>query len=50
MPATAVAAATGGETSNTNATWTVTAYAIDRASAWDTRWSDHAPVVVDYAI
>lgn len=29
---------------------TVTDYAIDRASAWDTRWSDHAPVVVDYAI
>jgi exodeoxyribonuclease-3 len=29
---------------------TVTNYAIDRASAWDTRWSDHAPVVVDYAI
>lgn len=29
---------------------TVTSYAIDRASAWDTRWSDHAPVVVDYSI
>ena len=29
---------------------TVTNYAIDRASAWDTRWSDHAPVVVDYTI
>jgi exodeoxyribonuclease-3 len=29
---------------------TVKDYAIDRASAWDTRWSDHAPVVVDYAI
>lgn len=28
----------------------VTSYAVDRASAWDTRWSDHAPVVVDYAI
>lgn len=28
----------------------VTNYAIDRASAWDTRWSDHAPVVVDYNI
>ncbi|MFB9309220.1 exodeoxyribonuclease-3 [Agromyces hippuratus] len=26
------------------------AYAIDRADSWDTRWSDHAPVVVDYAI
>lgn len=23
-------------------------YAIDRAASWDTRWSDHAPVVVDY--
>lgn len=29
---------------------TVSDYAIDRATAWDTRWSDHAPVVVDYAI
>lgn len=29
---------------------TVTEYAVDRASAWDTRWSDHSPVVVDYAI
>lgn len=29
---------------------TVTDYAVDRASAWDTRWSDHAPVVVDYSI
>jgi exodeoxyribonuclease-3 len=29
---------------------TVKDYAIDRASAWDTRWSDHAPVVVDYAL
>ncbi len=29
---------------------TVKDYRIDRASAWDTRWSDHAPVVVDYAI
>ncbi|WP_207454639.1 exodeoxyribonuclease III [Desertivibrio insolitus] len=28
----------------------VTAYAVDRASAWDTRWSDHAPVVVDYTV
>ena len=25
-------------------------YTVDRASAWDTRWSDHAPVVVDYEI
>ncbi len=29
---------------------TVTNYTIDRADAWDKRWSDHAPVVVDYAI
>ncbi len=29
---------------------TVTDYAIDRAPSWDTRWSDHAPVVVDYAL
>jgi len=29
---------------------TVTSYAVDRAPAWDQRWSDHAPVVVDYAI
>ena len=28
----------------------VTAYQIDRAPSWDTRWSDHAPVVVDYTI
>lgn len=25
-------------------------YTIDRAASWDTRWSDHAPVVVDYEI
>ena len=25
-------------------------YTVDRASAWDTRWSDHAPVVVDYTV
>jgi len=25
-------------------------YAIDRAAAYDQRWSDHAPVVVDYEI
>lgn len=25
-------------------------YTIDRAAAYDQRWSDHAPVVVDYAI
>jgi len=29
---------------------TATGYTIDRADAYDTRWSDHAPVVVDYAI
>ncbi|HLP23537.1 MAG TPA: exodeoxyribonuclease III [Microbacteriaceae bacterium] len=23
-------------------------YTVDRANSWDTRWSDHAPVVVDY--
>ncbi len=25
-------------------------YSIDRAAAWDERWSDHAPVVADYAV
>lgn len=25
-------------------------YVIDRAASYDTRWSDHAPVVIDYAI
>ena len=25
-------------------------YAIDKAGSWDTRWSDHAPVVIDYEI
>ncbi|ERK71797.1 MULTISPECIES: exodeoxyribonuclease III [Leifsonia] len=25
-------------------------YAVDRAAAYDERWSDHTPVVVDYAI
>jgi exodeoxyribonuclease III len=29
---------------------TVSSYAVDRAPAWDQRWSDHAPVVVDYAL
>jgi exodeoxyribonuclease-3 len=29
---------------------TAVAYVIDRADSWDSRWSDHAPVVVDYAI
>lgn len=28
----------------------VTNYAVDRAAAYDERWSDHTPVVVDYAI
>lgn len=28
----------------------VTGYAVDRAAAYDQRWSDHTPVVVDYAI
>ena len=27
-----------------------TGYRVDRADAWDKRWSDHAPVVVDYEI
>ena len=29
---------------------TVTGYRIDRAPSYDTRWSDHAPVVADYDI
>ena len=29
---------------------TVQNYTVDRAAAWDQRWSDHAPVVVDYLI
>lgn len=29
---------------------TVRSYAVDRAASYDTRWSDHAPVVVDYEI
>jgi len=29
---------------------TVAHYVIDRAPSYDTRWSDHAPVVVDYDI
>lgn len=29
---------------------TVVDYAVDRASAYDERWSDHTPVVVDYAL
>ena len=28
----------------------VTGYTVDRAPAYDQRWSDHSPVVVDYAI
>ena len=28
----------------------VTDYRVVRAPSWDTRWSDHAPVVADYAI
>lgn len=27
-----------------------TTYTIAKAPSWDTRWSDHAPVVVDYAL
>jgi len=29
---------------------TVKNYAVDRADAWDKRWSDHSPVVVDYLL
>jgi exodeoxyribonuclease-3 len=29
---------------------TVETYAVDRAESYDTRWSDHTPVVVDYAL
>jgi exodeoxyribonuclease-3 len=28
----------------------VTEYRVVRAPSWDTRWSDHAPVIADYAI
>jgi exodeoxyribonuclease-3 len=28
----------------------VTDYRVVRAPSWDTRWSDHAPVIADYAI
>jgi exodeoxyribonuclease-3 len=28
----------------------VTQYAVDRAESYDTRWSDHAPVVAGYNI
>lgn len=29
---------------------TVVDYTVDRAAAWDQRWSDHTPVIVDYAL
>jgi exodeoxyribonuclease-3 len=29
---------------------TVVGYQVDRAAAWDQRWSDHSAVVVDYAL
>ena len=29
---------------------TALTYTIDKAGSWDTRWSDHAPVVIDYDI
>lgn len=29
---------------------TVVNYSVDRAAAYDQRWSDHSPVVVDYAL
>ena len=29
---------------------TVADYSVDRAAAYDQRWSDHSPVVVDYAL
>jgi exodeoxyribonuclease-3 len=29
---------------------TAATYEIDRAASYDTRWSDHSPVVVDYAL
>lgn len=29
---------------------TVVSYAVDRAPSYDARWSDHAPVVVDYQL
>jgi exodeoxyribonuclease-3 len=29
---------------------TVTNYTVDRAESYDKRWSDHSPVVVDYAL
>ncbi|MFS0867829.1 exodeoxyribonuclease III [Microbacterium sp. 179-B 1A2 NHS] len=28
----------------------VTDYRVVRAASWDTRWSDHAPVIADYAV
>lgn len=29
---------------------TASSYTVDRAATYDTRWSDHAPVVVDYTL
>lgn len=29
---------------------TAVSYGVDRAESYDTRWSDHSPVVVDYAL
>jgi exodeoxyribonuclease-3 len=29
---------------------TASSYTVDRAASYDTRWSDHAPVVVDYTL
>jgi exodeoxyribonuclease-3 len=28
----------------------VTDYAVFRAPSWDTRWSDHSPVIADYTL
>ncbi len=28
----------------------VTSYSVERAPSYDTRWSDHAPVIVDYTL
>jgi exodeoxyribonuclease III len=28
----------------------LTDYRVDRAPSWDTRWSDHAPVIADYTL
>ncbi|GGC93128.1 exodeoxyribonuclease III [Tersicoccus solisilvae] len=29
---------------------TATTASVDRAASWDTRWSDHAPLVIDYQL